>query len=87
MNGPKLEVVTVESEEDKQSLLKHDETDLNWATLLANLEPHIDPQAMGVIRKVQGPVYDRDMESQLSAGKGTASVQELLQSGQTWSVD
>lgn len=91
MNGPKLEVVTIGEEGvTKDDIIKHDETNLNWATLINNLEPHIDPQAMGIIHRVSGRVYDQDMNAQIEAGKdgkGPKDMQALLESGATWSVD
>ena len=89
MNGAKLEVVTLgENGVTEDNIIKHDQTNLNWATILSNLEPHVDPQGMGVIRQVEGPIYEKDMHEQMesASSKGPSSVQELLESGSTWKV-
>ena len=89
MNGSKLEVVTLgENGVTKDTIIKHDETDLNWATILSNLEPHVDPLAMGVLRRVEESIYEQDMHAQFENVKDKkVSMQEILESGSVWSVD
>ena len=48
------------------------------------------PVAMGVIRAVEAPAYDLMMEEQINGVKAKAkikSIDDLLNSGNTWVVD
>jgi 2-oxoglutarate ferredoxin oxidoreductase subunit beta len=47
------------------------------------------PVALGVIRKVEAPVYDYEMVAQINQVQQTAKVKcvdDLLKSGNTWEV-
>lgn len=89
-NGSKLEVVTIgENGVTEESLVKHDETNDNLAYLIANLTPHLEPQAMGIIKKVSDVNYDSQVQDQIrevTEKKGKQSMQDILNSGATWKV-
>jgi 2-oxoglutarate ferredoxin oxidoreductase subunit beta len=47
------------------------------------------PVAMGIIRDVEAPVYDRSVHQQIEevkAGKPESTLHELLMSGETWEI-
>ncbi len=69
----------------------HDESrdDVALAMALAALEPPF-PQVMGVLRAVNEPTVDqlaRGQEREAEKGKGPATLEALLQSGDVWDVD
>jgi 2-oxoglutarate ferredoxin oxidoreductase subunit beta len=73
-------------------ILVHDAKEPNGYIhqLLINMKLPDFPVAMGVIRAVDAPVYDQLMEAQISEAKAKArirSVDELLNSGNTWEVE
>ena len=71
--------------EDK--LLVHDETSDTLPFVISRMKPPHFPTPVGVIRKVQLPSYDQMLNEQV-AGQAhrRKSVQELLNSGETWRV-
>lgn len=93
INGLKLEVVKVgEDGLSVDELLVHDahEVDPTLHQMLARMRPPEFPMALGVIRAVEAPTYERMIEDQLGHSKASAKVRnvtELLHSGETWQVD
>lgn len=93
LNGLKLEVVKVgEDGLSVDELLVHDahEVDPTLHQMLARMRPPEFPMALGVIRAVEAPTYERMIEDQLGHSKASAKVRnvtELLHSGETWQVD
>ena len=88
MNGIKLEAVTLgENGVAEDSLIKHDKTDINWATMMANMKPHQSPLPMGVLYQIEAPIYEDDMHDQIRASGEPMSMQKILESGSVWSVD
>ena len=88
MNGSKLEMVTIgENGVTEDSIIKHNKSDINWATMLANLEPHKAPLPMGVLYQVEAPIYENDMHAQIKASGEMTEMQKILESGAVWSVD
>ena len=88
MNGSKPEMITIgEDGVTEDSLIKHDKTDINWATMLANMEPHKAPLPMGVLYQVEAPVYENDMHTQIQSSGKAESMQKILESGSVWTVD
>jgi len=71
-------------------LLVHDETNLDLAHIVANWTSHpILPEPIGVIYSVDKPTYNSEMVAQVDAAvkqKGAGKVQDLLDSGDTWTV-
>ena len=71
-------------------LLVHDETNLDLAHIVANWTSHpILPEPIGVIYSVDKPTYNAEMVAQVEAAvkqKGAGKVQDLLNSGDTWTV-
>ena len=71
-------------------LLVHDETNLDLAHIVANWTSHpILPEPIGVIYSVDKPTYNSEMVAQVEAAvkqKGAGKVQDLLDSGDTWTV-
>ncbi len=73
-------------------ILVHDVTEPNGYIhqLLINMKLPDFPVAMGVIRAVDAPIYDQAMEAQIAEAKGKSrikSVDDLLNSGNTWTVE
>jgi len=71
-------------------LLIHDETNLDLAHIIANWTSHpVLPEPIGVIYSVDKPTYNSEMVAQVEAAvkqKGKGKVQDLLDSGDTWTV-
>ena len=58
--------------------------------LLARMRPPEFPAALGIIRKVNRPTFDEGLLSQLEYEKENAkfnTVDELLKSGDTWTIE
>ncbi len=93
MKKGKLEVVTIgEDGVTEEDILVHDakEVDPTLHLALINMSLPNFPVAFGVIRSVDAPVYDQEMEIQIEAVQKTRKVScmdELLQSGNTWEVE
>ncbi|MFZ5430233.1 MAG: 2-oxoacid:ferredoxin oxidoreductase subunit beta [Bacteroidota bacterium] len=89
----KLKVVTIgENGITPDDILVHDATDPDPSLHLALVNMHLPdfPVAFGVIRNVEAPVYDQDMETQISEIKKISNItcmDELLHSGNTWVVE
>ena len=84
-----LEVVTIgEDGIDEVDILIHDETDKMMATMLAAMDAPAFPVAMGVLYCDPGPTYDLQMEGVMErATAKKESLQELMNSGYTWTID
>ena len=79
---------------DKHSvadLMVHDETNLDLAHIIANWTGHPTlPEPIGVIYSIDKPTYNQVMVDQVKSAiktKGTGSVQDLLNAGDTWVVE
>ena len=90
LNGSKPEVVDM-AKHSLDEILVHDETDLDMAHIIANwTSSPVLPEPIGVIYSVDRPTYNQDMVDQINLAiekKGIGSVQDLLNSGDTWTVD
>ncbi len=90
LKGTKVECVTIgENGVTEADLLVHDVTDENLSNLLTNLEYPEHPVPIGVLYKVQGPVYDQELEEQVTAvtkKKGKGTTKDILYGGSTWEV-
>jgi 2-oxoglutarate ferredoxin oxidoreductase subunit beta len=86
-----LEVVQLGNGIGVEQLLVWDETRANpaLAFLLAQLEQPAFPAPIGVFRSVQRPTYEGAVVAQIEGQrdkKGTGSIEELLYSGEVWTV-
>ena len=92
LNGFKLEVVTIgENGMTEDDILVHNakEQDPTLHAMLARMRPPEFPAALGIIRAVDRPTFDSGVLSQLEYEKENAkfkTVDELLESGDTWEI-
>lgn len=90
LDGSKAVVVDMEKN-SVNDILIHDETNLDLAHIIANWTTHpILPEPIGVIYAIDKPTYNQEMVDQVTAAKkakGLGSVNELLNAGDTWTVD
>ena len=88
----KLKVVKVgEDGITEDDILVHDENELDPTLHMALINMSLPnfPVAFGVIRNVQAPVYDVELDAQIKAvqqKRKISCVDELLNSGNTWQV-
>jgi 2-oxoglutarate/2-oxoacid ferredoxin oxidoreductase subunit beta len=93
LDGLKLKVVKLgENGITEKNILVHDAVEVNPGIqyMLANMMYPEYPVALGVIRAVSGPTYDRSVEEQISVIQKTAKIKcmdDLLFSGSTWKVE
>ncbi|MDP6089879.1 MAG: 2-oxoacid:ferredoxin oxidoreductase subunit beta, partial [Candidatus Marinimicrobia bacterium] len=69
----------------------HDETNLDLAHIIANWtsNPNL-PEPIGVIYSIDKVTYNQEMIDQVNRAKeikGSVSVQDLLNTGDTWVVE
>ena len=91
LNRLEPEVVTLGGGVTEQDLLVHDEkaTEPSLAYLLSRMRHPEFPEPIGVFRAVARPVYDAELGKQIAEArrtKGDGSLDELLHSGETWTV-
>ncbi len=92
LDGLKLKVVKLgENGITEKNLLVHDAVEANPGIqyMLANMRYPEYPVALGVIRSVPGPTYERSVEEQINKVQKTAKIKcmdDLLMSGSTWNV-
>ena len=93
LDGLKLKVVKLgENGITEKNLLVHDALEPNPGIqyMLANMSYPEYPVALGVIRSVPGPTYERSVEEQIEAVQKTTKIKcmdDLLLSGSTWNVE
>ncbi len=93
LDGLKLKVVNLgENGISEKDILVHDATEPNPGIqyMLANMRYPEYPVALGVIRSVTGPTYEKLVEEQITEIKKKAKIKcmdDLLNSGSTWVVD
>ena len=90
LDGNKPEVVELGDKWGEDDLLVHDKTDYVIASLLANMTylPEF-PDPIGVFYSIQSPTYEDMLTEQIGhaiKNKPKASVKDLLNSGDTWTV-
>ncbi|MEM7248741.1 MAG: 2-oxoacid:ferredoxin oxidoreductase subunit beta [Acidobacteriota bacterium] len=88
LNGLSLEVINL-ADHDESEVLVHDETNLNLAWLLAQMQAPAFPTPVGVIRAVEAPTHEAQLTAQLEhavENKGKGSLHDLLNAGDTWTV-
>ena len=90
MDGSNPVVVDMEKHSVEEILI-HDETNLNQALIVANWTSHpVLPEPIGVIYCIDKPTYNQEMVNQIENARkvrGKGSVQELLNAGDTWTVN
>jgi 2-oxoglutarate ferredoxin oxidoreductase subunit beta len=93
LDGRKLEVVKIgENGITESDILVHNATEADSSIhhMLANMRYPEYPVALGIIRSVDAPTYDEDLESLISEVKKSAPIKcmdDLLNSGSVWHVD
>lgn len=93
LDGLKLKVVKLgENGITEKNLLVHDAFESNPGIqyMLANMRYPDYPVALGVIRSVAGPTYDKAVQEQIDNVKKTARIKcmdDLLMGGSTWKVE
>ncbi len=93
LDGLKLKVVHIgENGYTLKDILIHDSHEENPGIqyMLANMKYPQYPVALGVIRAVSGPTYEKAIEDQIGTVKESSKIKcvnDLLKSGSTWQVD
>ena len=93
LDGLKLKVVKIgENGITEKNILVHDAIEANPGIqyMLAHMSYPEYPVALGVIRSVPGPTYDRSVNEQIAFVQKTAKIKcmdDLLMSGSTWKVE
>ena len=90
LDGNKPVVVEIGDKWSEDDLLVHDKSDYVIASLLANMTylPEF-PDPIGVFYNIQSPTYEDMLTEQIEHAvkkKPKASVQDLLNSGDTWTI-
>ena len=90
LDGNKPVVVEIGDKWSSEDLLVHDKSDYVIASLLANMTYLPDfPDPVGIFYSIQSPTYEDMLSDQISdaiKNKPKASVQDILNSGDTWTV-
>jgi len=91
LNGLEPEVVTLGNGVKEDDLLFHDEKakEPSLAYLLSRMRAPEFPEPMGVLRCVEAPRYETEMQRQLAAAEaklGKGDLAKLLDGGDTWVV-
>jgi 2-oxoglutarate ferredoxin oxidoreductase subunit beta len=93
LDGLKLRVVKLgENGFKEKDLLVHDAKESNPGIqyMLANMRYPEYPVALGVIRSVDGPTYEKEIENQINEIRKSSKIRcmdDLLTSGSVWTVD
>ena len=90
MDGSTATVVDMEKHSIDEILI-HDETNLNQALIISNWTSHpVLPEPIGVIYSIDKPTYNQEMVNQIENAKkvkGKGRVQDLLNAGDTWTIN
>ena len=90
LNGVKLEVVDIQSEDDKKDLLVHDEANPNPAIayFLSQMDYPDLPVPIGVFRAIQRPTYEAMLNHQIEEAKAKKKpdLQAAITGKETWTV-
>ena len=90
MDGSTANVVDMEKH-SVDEILVHDEANLNQALIISNWTSHpVLPEPIGVLYSVDKPTYNQEMINQIDGAKkvkGEGNVQDLLNAGDTWTVN
>jgi len=84
------EVVQLGGGIDESDLLIHDEAaPIGYSVMLASMAPPQFPMPIGVIRRIQAPVFDVSVHEQIeqvTEQLGPGDLEQILYSGNTWEV-
>ena len=90
MDGNKPEIVELNGKFSADDILLHNESDFVIASMLASLTYKEEfPDPIGVLYAIDAPVYEEMATKQVQSAiekRGAGSIQELLNSGDTWEV-
>ena len=89
MDGAKLKVVDLGDGLTEEDCIVWDETDQNLAWSMAQMQPPGLPTPVGVFHSVQRPSFESQVVAQIQHEidqKGSGSLDELIRSGDTWTV-
>ncbi len=90
MVGKMPKIIEINGKYSIDDVLVHNEKDYVIASMLANFTYQNEfPDPIGVFYDIDAPVYDELVTSQMKTAvkiRGTGSIQELLNSGDTWEV-
>jgi 2-oxoglutarate ferredoxin oxidoreductase subunit beta len=85
------EVVELGNGVTEADLLVHDEAaPLPYATMLAEMAPPAFPMPIGVLRRIDAPVFEESMRAQIAkitAEKKAGDLEQILRSGNVWTVE
>ena len=90
LNGMRLEVKDLGNGLSEQDCLVWDETNPLLAQMATQLLPPEFPTPLGVLRAVEQPVFEQSVGAQIQNQidrQGTGSLEQLLNTGDTWKVD
>ena len=90
MLGRRLEVVSLGNGVTEADLVVHDETDAALGFLLSMMTPPRFPTPIGVFHAVERSTYETVVAQQIHAARerqGVGNLEELLQRGDTWTVE
>jgi 2-oxoglutarate ferredoxin oxidoreductase subunit beta len=93
LNGVKPEVVTIgENGVTVDDLMVHDENaaEPNLPYIIGRMQYPEYPVPMGVFRSVSKPTYEDMLAQQVEsaiAAKGAGSLEKLINSGETWTIN
>jgi 2-oxoglutarate ferredoxin oxidoreductase subunit beta len=90
MDGNTPTIVELNGKFSTDDIMVHNESDYVVASMLANFtyQPEF-PDPIGVLYSIDAPVYDDMVSKQIAKAidmRGTGSIQDLLNSGDTWEV-
>jgi 2-oxoglutarate ferredoxin oxidoreductase subunit beta len=88
LDGVKPRIVTA-NEVPAEQLWVHDQSDLASALVLASLQTPQFPIPIGVLAKVEAPIYEdliADQEKRAVSERGPGDIARLLTSGDTWTI-
>lgn len=88
LRGTRPEVVTI-ADGNTSDLLVHDERDPALAFVLAQMVPPELPTPIGVLHRVERPVYEAGVRAQVDHARsrpGAGDLARLLSSGDVWTV-
>ena len=85
------EIVALGSGIDEKDLIVHDESGpAGYAAMLCEMHPPHWPTPIGVIRRIDAPVFDAEVNRQIAevtAARGAGDLRKLIYSGNTWEVE
>ncbi|MBF2759721.1 MAG: 2-oxoacid:ferredoxin oxidoreductase subunit beta [Ectothiorhodospiraceae bacterium AqS1] len=93
LKGLRLETVAIADDSDTEGLLVHDERapEPTLAMLLARMRHPAMPEAIGVLRAVERPVFDalvnEQVESLAQGPAGKGELEALFRAGDTWRIE